>query len=99
MCTVSFVGDFYKKTWEPYVQPGQINPNWTPTSEWLFKPPVTREEFEQLRKEVHEMIDLMKKAKEIDEKTGQPDCENEEKLKLLRVVAKAIMGEDFELPV
>lgn len=52
--------------------------------------PVSREEFDKLKKEVEEMKDLMQKAIEIDKKTGQPNCEMEEKLAILRAVAKAV---------
>ena len=34
------------------------------------------------------MIELLKKAKEYDTRTGQPDCEMEDKVAFLRQLAK-----------
>lgn len=51
---------------------------------------VTREEFEQLKKEVQEMKELLRKAKQYDERTNQPHCEKEEKIQLLRKIAELV---------
>ena len=59
----------------------------------LYYPAITavsREEFEALKYEVEELKNLLKVAKEFDEKTGQPDCELEEKFELLKRVAEAV---------
>lgn len=53
--------------------------------------PVTREEFEALRKEVDLMKDLLIRAKKYDEANGEPDCEIDEKVELLKKVA-ALFG-------
>ncbi|HET9285670.1 MAG TPA: hypothetical protein VFR24_27270 [Candidatus Angelobacter sp.] len=95
MCVVSFVGDYYKDQfphksyWDRILVPTTPFPNTIPAS-------ITREEFDDLKKTVLEMKDLLIKAKEIDEKTGQPDCEMEEKVELLRKVAKLV---GVELPI
>ncbi|VDM10415.1 unnamed protein product [Wuchereria bancrofti] len=53
-------------------------------------PWATKQEFEQLKKEVEDMKKLLIRAKEYDEKTGQPDCEMEEKVALLKKVAELV---------
>ena len=97
MCVVSAVGDFYDDIWKkygpgPYLPP--IDPNILPQQPF-FSPLATKEELDQLRKEVAEMKDLLKKAIEIDKKTGQPDCQMEAKLKRLREVVK-LVGETID---
>lgn len=90
MCTVSFVGDYYGDKWRmlPYVQP----PNMTT----IIQPSqITREEFDALRRDVLEMKELLKKAKDIDAALGTPDCEMDEKVALLRKVAE-LVGVDLD---
>lgn len=99
MCTVSAVGDYYRDRWIPigpsYPQhpfpPGPI-PD-TKSADDLFKhfiSPVTREEFDNLKKEVLEMKELLKKALDIDKATKQPDCYMDEKVKLLKKIAEVV---------
>lgn len=94
MCTVSMVGDTYADRWRyirtvpPFTETG--------TSTTLVLPsPITREEFDALKAEVEEMRELLIAAKRIDELTGQPDCEMEEKVAVLRRVAE-LVGVDLE---
>lgn len=47
--------------------------------------------------EINELRELLRKAKEYDEKTGQKECELESKKELLRQMAKD-MGVNLELP-
>jgi hypothetical protein len=65
-----------------------ILPNQHP---WAAPGPVriypTNEEFDALRKQVEDLKQLIDKAKEYDQRTGQPDCEMDEKLELLRSIA------------
>jgi hypothetical protein len=85
------VGDYYGQKWGqpntiPNTQPGlgglgQIN---------FIPNPVTREDFESLKKEVMDMKELLKRAIDYDKKTGQPDCHLEEKLITLRKVAEMV---------
>lgn len=89
MCVVSMIGDHYKDKWYPtpndftnvpYTIPQKINND-------LF---VTRQEFEQLKKEVKELIELLKRAKKYDHENKEPNCELEEKMDLLKKVAKMV---------
>lgn len=92
MCVVSTVGDFYnnrwiKQTWYP------SNPPTAPYAPIL--PEITRAEFDNLRREVEEMKELLIRAKKYDEENGEPDCEMDDKLKVLRKVAEMV-GIDLE---
>lgn len=93
MCAVSNVGDHYTQQFQPFYQT-QVVPRGglvrEATSGITLQPPVSRDEFDRLFREVTEMKQLLLKAKEIDEKTNQPDCEQEEKVALLKAVAKAV---------
>jgi hypothetical protein len=97
MCTVSFVGDSFEKHWTPRL------PEWyphgiptTPGTARGLAPQISREEFDELKKEVKLLKELLERALEYDKSTGQPDCEQEQKIALLRAVAKAV---GVELPI
>jgi len=51
---------------------------------------VSREEFDRLKRDVEEMKALLKRAKEYDERNGEPDCEIDEKMATLRKVAELV---------
>lgn len=80
MCSVSAVGDIYSRQLPQIHQfingPGLTAP--------------TRAEFEALKKDVEEMKRLLKRAKKYDDETGQPDCEMEDKVALLKKVAEMV---------
>lgn len=104
MCVVSMIGDHYQDRWNPNPRPPVFIPDW-PAQEKKALPDivqrlgnnqtVTREEFDKLAKDVEEMKQLLRRAKEYDERTGQEHCEAEEKVELLRKVAKMV-GVDLE---
>lgn len=95
MCTVSAVGDGWTH---------QLPANWpdiyrqVPKGEPTIplgvipaiQPPVSREEFEALKLEMQELKKTLLKAKEIDIREGNPDCEMEDKIKILKAVAEAV---------
>lgn len=87
MCVVSMVGQHYTDKWErlyaPYQQP--INEN---TWEKLLQIPPSKKEFDELKKEVEEMKLLLLRAKLYDEKNNEPECEIDEKVRILKAVAK-----------
>lgn len=88
MCTVSYVGDAWSKTvpdrW-PNIPPVPIYPI----------PDISREEFEALKLEIALLKHLLVGAKAYDEATGQPDCEMDEKVELIKRIAEAV-GVDLE---
>jgi len=94
MCVVSMIGDHYgekfrnPQQWpglQPYVQPSPI----------VLPSPISREEFENLKREVEEMRVLLRRAKLYDQQNGEPDCGIEDKMALLRRVAK-LVGVDLD---
>lgn len=95
MCTVSMIGDYWNDRWKdpffPHQQPYD-KPQPKTIEDWnkILQPPITREEFEALKKEVEMMKELLKRAKLYDEKNNEPHCEMEEKVALLKAVAKMV---------
>ena len=86
MCVVSMIGDHYGdkfKPWEPFINP-------LPPSSYTFTTSVSQEEFDKLKAEVQEMKELLRKAKIYDEVNNEPNCEMEEKMNFLRMVAKYV---------
>jgi hypothetical protein len=85
MCTVSMIGDYYDDKWK--------QPDYSKYFQNIHN--VSRQEFEALKKEVEEMKKLLLKAKEYDEKSGQPHCEMESKVAKLKEIAE-LMGVNLE---
>lgn len=99
MCVVSMIGDHYKELIPkrfPDFFPNYPNydPN-NPPSIIVNQSEVTRAEFEELKKMVLEMKELLKKAKIYDEKNNEPNCEMEDKVALLKKVAE-LVGVDLK---
>lgn len=106
MCVVSMIGDHYKekfKPYEPYIVPAY--PAYEPSTpltpgdfpaypqvqpQYVFYPDFSRKEIEALREEVKEMKELLKKAKKYDKDNDEPNCEMEDKVALLKKIAKAV---------
>ena len=92
MCVASMIGDHYGDkfrqwpTYDPIIQ--------TPVVVHM-PPEITRAEFEQLKRDVTEMKELLRKAKDYDERNNEPECEVDEKMDLLRKVAK-LVGIDLD---
>lgn len=91
MCSVSMVGDFYSDKWRErdYFPKVPMFPGVFPQPQYPI-PVISREEFDLLKREVSDMKELLKRAKEYDEKNGEPNCEIDEKIDLLRKVAKLV---------
>lgn len=92
MCVVSMIGDHYGERIPqqyPWVQTTGINTN--PLS------PPTRMEFEALRRDVEEMKALLIRAKAYDEANGEPDCEIDEKVEILKRIAELVGIDLYEV--
>jgi DNA-binding XRE family transcriptional regulator len=76
---VSNIGDSFQKKWN--------QPEWKKIFS-PYSPDVTREEYEALKKEVEDMKKKLIEAKIYDIETNQPDCEMEDKVKILKEIAK-----------
>jgi hypothetical protein len=88
------MGDHYTKKFPetyPWIPVNIPNPNTGPViipSNWEV--PISRAEFESLKRDVLEMKEILKVAKKYDEDTGQPHCEQEEKIRLLKRIAELV---------
>jgi hypothetical protein len=95
MCAVSMAGDYWRdqlpqKPYYPGIQPF-IHPSGGAVS---GLPPlmhqVTKAEFDALKRDVEELKKLLTAAKKYDEAVGEPDCEVEDKVELIKKVAKLV---------
>ena len=104
MCTTSAIGDNWRLTF-----PNRY-PNWGPNP--LAPNPlqpiapsygvyngISRLEFDQLKAEMAELKKLLLAAQEFDKKTGQPNCEIDEKVAMIKKIAEMVgvdMSEVFK---
>lgn len=101
MCVMSSVSAYYEtavwpNTIKPWVDPGKGN--WKPDSgiNGVYTPldGVSKKEFDEfketVRKDLEAIKDLIKAAKAYDEKTNQPDCTDEDKVKLIKKLAELV---------
>lgn len=84
MCAYSAIVDNWREN-VPDRYPNTFPPQ-APLS-WPVIAEVSRAEFDALKREVEELKTLLEAAKKFDAATGQPNCEMEEKVELLRRVA------------
>jgi hypothetical protein len=92
---VSNIGDNFKDTF-PNKWPQFVPDTWPPQ---ITPPAVSKADFEALRREVQELKKLLIAANEFDKATGQPHCEMDEKVKLIKAIAKMVgvdLSEVFE---
>lgn len=94
MCVVSNIGDNYRDNFQPRWPNVPIQPNYVPSQTRPLLP-VSREEFEALKKEVEELKVLLKAAKKFDEQTNQPDCHMDDKVDFIKKLAQYV-GVDLE---
>jgi hypothetical protein len=92
MCFSSAVGDYHKGVL-PVQFPAWFDSTQNPISGLpgpVFLPPkdVTRDEFNVLKKRIDEIAQQLQKAHELDIATEQPDCPADEKVRLIREMAK-----------
>lgn len=90
MCTVSNIGTGWGGTFPqryPWIQP-YVPPQSPPIPAVI--PGVSQVEFDRLKKEVEELRKLLAAAKAFDVATGQPDCEVDEKVALIKKIAEFV---------
>jgi hypothetical protein len=83
------IGDTAKDFFIKYY-PNVSSPTYT-----VGVPVISREEFDALKRDVELIKEMLIAAKKYDEKNGEPECETEEKMELLRKIAKVV---GVELP-
>ncbi len=82
MCTMSMIADHYRDKFER-------DRVWWPEPE-ILTIPVSRAEFDELRRSVEDMKILLQKAKVYDEENDQPECENADKIAVLKKLAELV---------
>lgn len=95
---VSNIGDGWKesfpKNWPQFQEPAIHN-----TPSVFIQQGVPQADFDALKKEVEGLKKLLQAAKAFDDATGQPHCEIDEKVKLIKAVARLVgvdLGDVFE---
>lgn len=82
MCVVSMVGEYWRDRTFPSTFPDY------PT--WPNSIPPTGEEFDQLKRSVEELRKLLLAAKKYDKKLNEPDCHVDDKVDLIKRLAKVV---------
>ena len=95
MCVVSMIGDDWQKMQlpkHPWVSPTYpTTPGYPHFPNGIsVHPSPSREEFAALKREVEARKKLLLAAKAYDEATGQPDCEVDEKVDLIKRIAELV---------
>ena len=90
MCAVSMVADHYTRKWDRWIPPRDMIPGHITINDGP-----TKADFEELKKEVRDLKELIIAAKKYDEENNQPDCENDEKFDKLRKIAD-LVGIDLD---
>lgn len=97
MCVVSNIGDSWRGNFPntyPTITPWVIN-NPTEVTKVEFvnlqqQNEELKKEVAKLRKDLEELKLLLKAAQRYDEQTGQPNCELEEKIDLIKKICKLV---------
>lgn len=79
MCVYSMVADYFRPQFEPWTQPGAPSPAYIPTP--------LPDQTSTLAKLIEDFKAAIEAAKKVDALTGQPNCEDPEKAKLVERVA------------
>lgn len=96
MCALSAIGDQWRGDFPdrypgiPMPSPIQPFQPYSPPSPIVIQTQVSKADFDKLKAEMEELKKLLLAAKLYDEATGQPDCEMDEKVALIKAVAKMV---------
>ena len=94
MCTVSMIGDYYTKRTFPETFPNVDIYSW-PTRDVATEVDTLKVDVALLKEQILELKKLLKAAKAYDEALGEPDCEVDEKVALIKKLAE-IVGVDMK---
>jgi hypothetical protein len=88
MCMVSNIGDGWGGTFpEKFPQFVPYVPSYPSV---VIQQGVSQADFDALKKEVLELKKLLRAAADFDKATGQPHCEMEDKVKLIKAIAELV---------
>lgn len=88
MCVVSMVTrDFYENN---KTAPWMDGSRWFTVRPGLVDPFIRRSEFEKLKVQFEELAKDIAQAKQQDINEGNPDCEKEESIELLKAIAEKL---------
>lgn len=93
MCVYSMIGDHYTDKfkydpdWEKWFK--QLPVQTIPADVIVDLTGITRQEFDNLKKQVEDMKRLLERALKYDEENKEPRCETDAKVALLKKVAEA----------
>jgi hypothetical protein len=96
MCVVSMVGDHYNDKWRdrwPDIWPKpdrSSDPEDTKRKVEKILEQIHKSELDKLREEVKELKKLWDSARKYDEANGESECQLEEKVALIKALAKAL---------
>lgn len=96
MCVVSMVTDHYGNNWMKPILPSQPSlsvygyVNQYQHDMLKHELEKVKVDYDALKKEVENMRDLLVKAKLYDEQNNEPDCAKDEKIEVVKAVAKAL---------
>ena len=84
MCSVSMVADAYRHNVFP-----NMFPNVSPINNGIYSP-ISRPEFEELKTTVLQMKKDLEEARKQYIADGNPDCEQEDKVAIIKQIAKMV---------
>jgi len=102
MCVVSNLGYYYGHRrdgwpWQPYVPTIPLIPA-APTDFTKRLAEIARDhDISDLKQRIEALEKMLREAKKFDAETGQPDCEMDEKVELLKRLAKDL-GVEINIP-
>lgn len=89
MCVMCAVGEYWQQTLPDRTYFSTIESRINPSITTILQP-ISREEFDALKHDVEELKKLLVAAKKYDDATGQPGCEHDDKIALIRKVAELV---------
>ena len=83
MCVVSMIFEHYEDKWDRYSwYPKNPSPPFIPIT-------IPKDDIEDIKKDLEELKRLIKRGRKYDIANNQPDCESDEKSRIIRHIASA----------
>lgn len=101
MCVVSNIGDHHRWPdqwpWQPVEPTVPVDPVIPDPFRKIWEEHAKDAEIDDLKKRVSSLEELLRKGKQYDDENGEPECEMDEKVELLKKLAKEL-GVELEFP-